>query len=192
MNFKAVIFDCFGVLVREGWFAFLDEYFSHDTGKLQQAIDGMSRMGSGLIDHDDFIAQVAELAGISYQQTEDILTENPPDEKLFKYIETELKPKYKLAILSNAGADRTVALFGEERAGLFDEVVLSYQFGTVKPDPAIYRITAEKLGVEPSECLFIDDQQRYCEAAENVGMQAVHHDNDTDKTIAKIKELLSA
>ncbi|MDB5183831.1 MAG: HAD-superfamily hydrolase, subfamily variant 3 [Candidatus Saccharibacteria bacterium] len=186
------MFDCFGVLVREGWFAFLDTYFADDPNKHQQAVDGMSRMGSGLMGHDEFIAYLAELAGISYQATEDILTDNPPNENLFNYIEKSLKPHYKLAILSNAGADRTVQLFGAHRAGLFDAVVLSHLVGTVKPDPEIYRITAQKLGVTVGECLFIDDLQRYCDAALNVGMQAIVHDGSTSVTIAKIEEQLHA
>lgn len=189
---KAVVFDCFGVLVSEGWFAFLDTYFGDSPDKHQQAVDGMSRMGSGMMGHDEFISYLAELAGISYQATEDILTDNPPNEKLFTYIENSLKPHYKLAILSNAGADRTVQLFGPDRAALFDVVVLSHEVGTVKPDPEIYRITAQKLGMEVGECVFIDDLDRYCEAARNVGMQAVVHEGDTAATIAKIEELLHA
>jgi len=190
---KAVIFDCFGVLVREGWFAFLDDYFAHDDHKRQQAIDGMSRMGAGLIGHDEFIAELAELAGISYQQTEDILTDNPCDDKLFSYIEHNLKGHYKIGMLSNAGADRTEELFGGERVKLFDEIVLSYQVGMVKPDPAIYELIAHRLGVTPSECLFIDDQERYCIAAENVGMKSIRHaDINTDATVVAMKELLHA
>lgn len=188
---KAVIFDCFGVLVREGWFAFLDTYFSDDVNRRKQAVEGMSRMGTGLISHDEFIEQLAQLAGVPFGEVESILTDNPPDEELFDYIAKELKPKYKIAILSNAGADRTVELFGEERAELFDEVVLSFQIGAVKPDAHAYETTASRLGVAADECIFIDDQERYCVAAEQIGMKAVFHEN-TKNTIAKIEELLYA
>lgn len=188
---RAVIFDCFGVLAREGFFPFLEEYFDADSNDKQEAIDTMRRMGAGLIGHDDCIAELARLAKISYSEMEQKLTDNPPDEVLFAYIENELKPHYKIAMLSNAGADRTVELFGVKRARLFDEVILSHQIGITKPDLEIYKITATRLGILPEEAIFIDDVERYCNAAEQMGMKAIWH-QDSAETIARLKELLNA
>ena len=39
----------------------------------------------------------------------------------------------------------------------FDDVVLSCAVGLRKPDPAIYQLACERLGVEPEECLFVGD-----------------------------------
>lgn len=188
---KAVIFDCFGVLAREGFFPFLEEYFTPDSNDKQEAIDTMRRMGAGLLGHDECIAELARLANISYAEMETKLTDNPADEKLFAYIETDLKPHYKVAMLSNAGADRTIELFGERRAALFDDVVLSYQVGMTKPDPEIYTLAVTRLGIMPEEAVFIDDVERYCNAAEQIGMRALWH-QDSAETIARLKELLSA
>jgi HAD superfamily hydrolase (TIGR01509 family) len=60
----------------------------------------------------------------------------------------------------------------------------------MKPDPEIYIMTAEKLGVEPSECIFTDDSPRYCEAAEAVGMKAVHY-RTLDQFKRELEQLLS-
>jgi FMN phosphatase YigB (HAD superfamily) len=45
--------------------------------------------------------------------------------------------------------------------------------GVAKPDPRIYRIAAERLGVETGDCLFVDDQPNFVEGALAAGMDAV-------------------
>ena len=44
-----------------------------------------------------------------------------------------------------------------------------------KPQPEIYRLAAERLGVAPEECVFVDDLRENCEGAEAVGMTAIRH-----------------
>lgn len=56
---------------------------------------------------------------------------------------------------------------------LFEIVVDSAYVGTRKPDPVIYELTCERLGVTPPECIFIDDFEHNCEAATALGMTAV-------------------
>ena len=56
---------------------------------------------------------------------------------------------------------------------LFDGVVISGEVGLHKPQPEIYRLGAERVGVPPGACLFVDDLRENCEGAEAVGMTAV-------------------
>jgi putative hydrolase of the HAD superfamily len=56
---------------------------------------------------------------------------------------------------------------------LFEVVVDSAFVGIRKPDRAIYRMTCERLGVAPEQCLFVDDVEPNCVAAEDIGMSAV-------------------
>lgn len=114
-----------------------------------------------------------------------------PNDALFAYIENDLKPACKIGLLSNVGSDILHELFSDEQVALFDEKVLSYQIGAVKPDPFAYETAATRLGVLPEECVFIDDLERFCVAAEDVGMKAIWH-TDTKQTINKIEELLHA
>jgi putative hydrolase of the HAD superfamily len=62
-----------------------------------------------------------------------------------------------------------------ERLGLeeeFDQVILSVEVRAMKPDPAIYRITLDRLGVEDAtRAVFVDDQTSYCDGAAAVGLQ---------------------
>jgi epoxide hydrolase-like predicted phosphatase len=73
-------------------------------------------------------------------------------------------------------------------AELFDAVVISAEVGLHKPQPEIYLLAAERLGVEPAECLFVDDLRENCEGAEAVGMTAIRHRNAAE-TIARLAEL---
>jgi putative hydrolase of the HAD superfamily len=73
-------------------------------------------------------------------------------------------------------------------AELFDTAVISAEVHMHKPQPEIYRLAAERLGVEPDECIFVDDLRENCEGAEAVGMTAVRHRNAAE-TIAKLAEL---
>lgn len=60
---------------------------------------------------------------------------------------------------------------------LFDVVVDSSQVGLRKPDPAIFRLTCERLRVAPSRCLFVDDLRCNVEAAAALGMTTIQcHD----------------
>jgi putative hydrolase of the HAD superfamily len=62
-----------------------------------------------------------------------------------------------------------------DRLGLereFDAVVLSFEVGAMKPDPAIYREALTRLGgPDPARSVFVDDQVRYCDGAAAVGLQ---------------------
>jgi putative hydrolase of the HAD superfamily len=57
---------------------------------------------------------------------------------------------------------------------LFEVVVDSAFVGCRKPDPQIYEIVLERIGLEGDQCLFVDDVEGNCEAARELGMAAVH------------------
>ncbi len=56
---------------------------------------------------------------------------------------------------------------------LFDLVVDSCEVGLRKPDPAIFRLTCDRLGVLPEAAVFLDDTRRHVEAARQVGLHGV-------------------
>jgi putative hydrolase of the HAD superfamily len=57
---------------------------------------------------------------------------------------------------------------------LFEVVVDSAFVGCRKPDPKIYQITLERIGLAGNDCLFVDDVEVNCDAARELGMTAVH------------------
>jgi epoxide hydrolase-like predicted phosphatase len=56
---------------------------------------------------------------------------------------------------------------------LFDLIVDSCDVGLRKPDPAIYHLTCERLGVAPEAAVFLDDTRRHVEAARQVGLHGI-------------------
>jgi len=62
-----------------------------------------------------------------------------------------------------------------------DEPVFSCSVGVAKHDPRIYRIAAERLGVETGDCLFVDDQPLFVEGALAAGMDAVRLGGDIQR-----------
>ena len=92
----------------------------------------------------------------------------------------------RTALLSNSwGDDYPRHLFPD----LFDVVVISAEVGMRKPEERIFRHTAQLLGLEPQECLFIDDVEANIAAAQAIGLVAVHH-RDLAPTVAYLRDEL--
>jgi len=64
---------------------------------------------------------------------------------------------WRLGLVSNCGRDEIAAWPDSPLAPCFDAAVFSCDVGLIKPDPAIYRLAATRLRVEPAECLFVGD-----------------------------------
>ena len=113
------------------------------------------------------------------------------DYDLVEYVRS-LRPRYTTALLSNAWKDmRTVLLEDWKIADAFDEFIISGELGIVKPDPRIYQIALERVGVAPKEAVFVDDFPENVEGARSVGMHAIRFQNP-EQVKAELEETLSA
>jgi putative hydrolase of the HAD superfamily len=89
-------------------------------------------------------------------------------------------------LLSNSwGSDYPRHMF----PGMFDAVVISAEVGMRKPERRIFLHAAELLGLEPRECIFIDDIEANITAAEDVGLRGVLH-TGAGPTAQRLSELL--
>ncbi len=191
MQTKAIIFDCFGVLVTDGWLPFRDKYFGGSPELREQAAMHNTMVDKGLMSYEDFIQWLVETTGVPLPEVQRQITGNKPNEPLFTYIRDQLAPRYHIGLLSNAGDNWLHDMLEPWQVALFEEAVLSYQLGVTKPDPLMYETIAARLGVLPEECVFVDDQPRYCEGAKAIGMKAIHYQNTT-QSIAEMEELFDA
>jgi len=73
---------------------------------------------------------------------------------------------------------------------LFEVVVDSSAVGIRKPDERIYRLTCERIGVEPAAAIFVDDNRDNVEAAQGVGMAAVHFREDPWGALTAVDAIL--
>ena len=72
---------------------------------------------------------------------------------------------------------------------IFEEIVDSAFVGCRKPEPRIYELTLERIGMPAEACLFIDDVEVNCEGARRAGINAVHF-RDNEQAIGEIRQIL--
>jgi putative hydrolase of the HAD superfamily len=72
---------------------------------------------------------------------------------------------------------------------LFDVIVESSRVGLRKPDPAIYRLVCDELGVEPDEAVFLDDLGINLKPARAMGMTTIKV-GDPDDAIADLEAVV--
>jgi putative hydrolase of the HAD superfamily len=89
----------------------------------------------------------------------------------------------KTALLSNSWGDHYPDELWE---GLFDAVVISGRVGLRKPDERIFRHTADLLGLEPTQCVLVDDLPQNVAGAVAAGMVGVRH-VDYATTLAELE-----
>ena len=85
----------------------------------------------------------------------------------------------KLGMLSN-GVPEIVARIRADRDldRCFDAIVISCEVQLAKPEPEIYRVTLDRLGVRASDALFVDDRAENIQTARELGLQTVHFTGD--------------
>ena len=187
---KAIIFDFFGVLSTEGFKRFCDTYFPDDQVRRKQAIRLVTDHDAGLITKNEYAKGLAKLAGVSLDIVAQNMGDNTPNDPLLAYIKRDLKPKYKISVLSNAGDDYISQILDPADLAIFDDVVLSYRHGMVKPQKEIFEFAVRRLKVLPVEAVFIDDSVNHCAGAVAAGLKAVHY-TDFPQMRIELEKLLA-
>lgn len=188
---KAIIFDCFGVFVGNSYKIRVQAMEQADPEKANEMRDINRASDRGIIGHEEAAQIMSEVIGISVEQfSAEQVRGEVRNEELVEFAKT-LRPKYKVAMLSNVSSrQRLDARFEPGQLDeLFDIVVASGDEGYVKPEPEIYEIALERLGVLPEECVMIDDILEFCQGAENVGLQAIQYLN-TQQCITDLQTLI--
>lgn len=173
---KAVVFDCFGVLMIDAITAYQDLHpdVASDLDDLDRQAD------AGFISQAEQIEGYKKLTGDDEQMIVNYLgKEHRLNEPIVQMIK-QLKVSYKIGMLSNIGAKWYQQLVPEDVRELFDVTVLSHEIGMVKPYPEIFEYIIGQLGMQPNEVLFIDDILDNCEGARAVGIVAIHYTNFAD------------
>jgi epoxide hydrolase-like predicted phosphatase len=182
---KAVIFDVGGVLLRTvdpSRRLGLDERFGLPPGECETLVFN-SEMGAraqrGEISAEELWSWVQQQLDLTDHGLENFRYEfwagDRLDAELINYIR-RLRPRYQTAIISNA-MDNLLDLIGRyfSLADTFDLIVGSAYEKVMKPSPAIFLRTLERLGRQPAEAVFIDDFLHNVEGARRIGMHAVHY-----------------
>jgi putative hydrolase of the HAD superfamily len=207
---RAIISDFGGVLTSPLVTAFAG--WAQDTGIPLEHLGGamatlaersgehpLLQLETGALSEADFLAglereittrigQAVSLAGFA----ERYFAHLHPNERLFGYLRELRTRGLKLAICTNNVREWEPLWRAKlPEVELFDVIVDSGFVGLRKPDPAIYHLTLERLGVQAEEALLIDDVEHNCHAAREVGLRAVWF-RDTEQAIAEVERELGA
>lgn len=177
---KALIFDFMGVL--------LLKRKDYRPDPLIDAIDGVIGRVTDDLDFKTRIMEKYRISETEFQTVmEKIVNKYEAYENIWNILD-KIKKEYKLAIINN-GTVFTLPKFMKkyEIDKKFDLFVSSAIEGIRKPDKRIYLITAERLGVKPENCLFMDDYYTNVVGAKKCGMQAIYWGNPDQA----FKELLN-
>jgi putative hydrolase of the HAD superfamily len=112
-----------------------------------------------------------------------------PDTAMLDGVRAARRAGVRTGLLSNSWGD-ALAYDETELEELFDAWVISSRVGMRKPDPAIYELAAERLGLAPGACVFVDDLPGNLKPARALGMATVLHRGDAAATLAEVRALL--
>ena len=188
MAIKNIVFDMGNVLMRfDGpYFAAQFTDSEADAAALNRALFGSptwSLLDSGTVSYDTMLRVArAHLDERLWPNLEACFAgwaaySSPIEET--NALAAELKAEgYGVYLLSNAGTRIHEQLDHMPAWDLMDGAVVSAEERMMKPDPGIYALLCERYGLDPAECLFVDDNADNCEGARVAGMQAVRYSGD--------------
>ncbi len=154
------------------------------------------RASHGEMTEDAFWAQVTRdfnlaryhLTGTEFRH--EFFVDDFLDEELVKFIRG-LRPAIKVGLISNAWLGlRSVLQTVFHLDDMFDEIVISAEENVMKPDERIYRLALDRLALQPSEAIFLDDMPINVEAANAVGMLGVRFQS-TEQALRDIRSRLN-
>lgn len=194
MKYEAVIFDLFGTLIPMMSSSDYEKVLSQMASVLSVPFDDFVRLWRSTLDqrmkgnfctHQDCIGHICRQLGVSveYSQIEaaaqirfhmnrrEVMTLRPDAIDVL----SRLKLKdYKIGLISNCAFETTTFWKELPLAPLIDVTIFSCLVGMMKPDPRIYSLATEQLGVELQDCLYVaDGMGQELSAASQIGMHAV-------------------
>ncbi len=199
MSIRAIIWDMGGVIVRTEDPTSRVE-LAQRLGLTRQALEDVVFAGEysdratvGQIKIDELWLNICGQLKLPPEQVREIQRAfwggDQLDTELVDYIRA-LRPKYRTALLSNAWSDLREILTERWRIiDAFDEIIISAEVGLMKPDPHIFQLAAERLGVSPTEAVFIDDFAVNVRAAAECGLHAIRF-RDPAQARAELEALL--
>jgi len=111
-----------------------------------------------------------------------------PDERMIEAVRRAHQQAVKTGLISNSWGPSGYHEAGD-MDGIFDAVLISGEIGMRKPDAEIFLHAAALIGLDPSECVFVDDLEQNAEGAKAVGMEGIVH-RSARFTVPKLEELL--
>lgn len=172
-DIRAVIFDWGGVIASEALWDWVRKHVRDAESKREAFQAEIDRENVGASAPDTLISFFAKESGMAVENVLSSLNLERTIRPEMVLLLQRLKPNYKIGLLSNASGFLNTLIAENGLTELFDAVVISAEVRVIKPDPRIYTITLEKLGVSAPESVFVDDRIKNVEGANAVGMRGI-------------------
>ena len=180
---KAIIFDVGGVLVPFQ----LERALRELAAKLNVTVEELHEVTgqwrdawvTGKMPTEEFWHNVMGDERVATTATVDELTftglgkDWEPEQELMDFARGLTANGYRIAILSDTITPHAELIKSKGVYAPFEVVVLSHEVGLRKPDPAIYQLTLERLGLPAEQTVFIDDTPENITAATELGMHGI-------------------
>lgn len=143
----------------------------------------------GRLDQEAFGAQLGEVLGLadSTGLATRLFAGVQPDEAMVEAVRRCRAAGVRTGLISNSWG--TALYESAALTELFDGLVISGEEGLRKPDPAIYALGAERIGLAPDACVFVDDLGGNLKPARAMGMLTIRH-RTAAETIPQLEQAL--
>jgi len=147
---------------------------------------------TGTLDEPAFEREFGAAIGVAEAAREGLIgrlwADLGPDEEMIEAVAAFRERGVRTGLISNSWG--TALKYEEDlMARLFDGLVISHLEGIRKPDPAIYALGAERIGLPPEACVFVDDLPGNLKPARAMGMATVVH-RSAAETVPQLEALL--
>lgn len=132
----------------------------------------------GLLTEEDFFTELRGRLQFSQQITQEAFARAGSDiftlnSSLVPVLDELRSRGHRLVLLSNTSVSHFEFVKNEfDVLSRFDDFVLSFEVGAMKPERRIFEVAGMKIGCKPEECFYTDDIAAYIEAGRSYGFQA--------------------
>jgi putative hydrolase of the HAD superfamily len=143
---------------------------------------------TGKLAEEEFELHFAEILGVSAPGLIDrLFAGSRPEEPMLEAVLSARRAGIRTGLVSNSWGTRR---YDRQRLSeLFDGIVISGEVGIRKPAAEMYELGAQRIGVNPEACVFVDDLPFNLGPAAELGMATVHHVS-SEQTIEELERLL--
>lgn len=192
---RGLLVDFGGVLTTDIWRSF--RAFCGREGLEPDAVRELFRRdGEGLhllralergqLEDEEFERRFSVLLGVEATELiERLFADLGPEETMIEAVTEIRRAGVPTGLISNSWG---TGIYDRAPLAAFDAAVISGEVGLHKPEPEIYLLGAERIGVPAAECVFVDDLRENVAGAEAVGMTALLH-REPGETVRRLGEL---
>lgn len=205
MKVKAIFFDFDGVLTTDkSGSVSTAKYFSKKLGTEPEILsniykekysDADNRIDIGNAKNSEKWQFLCEIFGADCEQSDinEAFDTTPIDNKMVEFAK-RLKENFIIGIITDNGVERADYIFSKYKFNeIFDPIIVSADVKTTKAGTEIFKIAAERAGVNPDECIFIDNTPKNLVSAERLGITGIHFDDairDYEKLFNEVKKII--